>query len=339
MSSFNEDVYIDLQTANVSQSVSNQRVALQFQKNFSQPVLNNTNGYKLTITRFVIETTQYLPIWIPLMRDNDDVETIYSVTMDYNGETYQQYMEFIPQTLNVTDPDEKFYVFNYQYVTYLITQCLQSCFTALSGLTALPIGSVSPSLSFDPSTQRCTLSWDSTYFGYNETGKINLYMNYAMYTLLSGLPAIMINTNVLGKDYQINNLMSSDPDNLTQDYSTITSWNPIGSMVFTTNLLPVYSSVVPPSSFYTDGVLNNSNTNYNALNIVTDFIADELNFVPYVQYSPSIFRYICLQPNAQLRTIDLSVYWSNKLTDKLKPVYIPVGSSCSVKLFFTTNFT
>jgi hypothetical protein len=53
-----------------------------------------------------------------------------------------------------------------------------------------------------------------------------------------------------------------------------------------------------------DGQLSN---NQYRLNISTDFMANEMHFVPYVQYAPSIYRY-------------LEVYWTNKNTGLLQPL-------------------
>jgi len=128
MSNTNDDVYVDLLLTNSIQSNTNSRVAVSFMQNSSQPILKSTNGYKLSIIRFSL-STETLPIFIPVMKDGSKTETIYSVTMQYNGVSYHQFMQFEPQNVNPVDPDEYFYVYSYQYLIYLVNKCVNSCFS------------------------------------------------------------------------------------------------------------------------------------------------------------------------------------------------------------------
>jgi len=137
---------------------------LDFLQNQSQPILKNTNGYKLSIIRFALNT-ETLPVFVPSMQPGSNTNTVYSVTMEYNGVYYQQYMQFTPQNVNPIDSDEYFYVYNYQYLIYLMNQCLSSCLEELGALTLLEY-TVPPSLSFDPETQKCTMLINDMYYGY-----------------------------------------------------------------------------------------------------------------------------------------------------------------------------
>jgi len=324
------DHYVDLLLTNSIQTHSNQRVALNFSQNQSQPVLKSTNGYQLSIIRFSLNT-ETLPVFIPVMQSS--TTTIYSITMEFNGKQFQQYMEFEPHNLNPADPDEFYYVYNYQFLIYLINKCLVSCLTGLRALTTCPTGTA-PKMTFD-ATQKCTLNIDDSFYGYNDKSKINIYMNSSLYALLASLPASMVNKNLLGMDYQINNQISLSPTALSQDYSTIALWNPVASIIFTSNLIPIYQSQTPPIQVYANGQIVNNSSTFNYLNVLTDFIANDMQFVPYIQYSSSVYRYLSLKPNTEIRNIDLQVYWQNKNNGKLKPLYLGVGGSASVKLFLS----
>ena len=326
----NENIYVDLLLTNSVQSEPNNRVAVDFYLNQSQPILRDTTGYKLSVIRFSLNT-ETLPIFIPQMSDEDT--TIYSVTMEYNGNTYQQYMNFIPQNSNPVEADEKYYIYSYQYVIYLFNKMLNECLVGLNDISGTPT-LVPPKMFFEVDSQLCGMRLDSTFYGFNETDKINIYMNTQLYALLSTLPASIVHQSN-GKDFQINNLISDDPTLLTQEYKTIELWNPVSSIVFTSNMLPIYQSVTAPLQVYIDGNLSNNNTSYHFLNIMTDFIANDMLFTPYIQYAPSIYRFLNLKPNASIRNIDLQVYWMNKNTGQLKPLYLVPGGSCSVKLFLT----
>src|ERR1700741_5218027 len=119
-----DDKYVDLLLTISIQTHSNQRVAINFMQNQSQPILKSTNGYQLSIIRFSLNT-ETLPIFIPAMQSTNS--TIYSITMEINGKQYQQFMQFEPQNLNPAEPDEYYYVYNYHFLIYLVNKCLASC--------------------------------------------------------------------------------------------------------------------------------------------------------------------------------------------------------------------
>lgn len=333
MSIVNDNIYIDLLCTNTAQTTTSQRVAVEFKQNQSKQIMKNTDGYKLSIIRFSLNT-ETLPIFIPSMQSRDT--TNYSFTMECNGRSYQQFMQFEPQNINPIDPDEYYYVYNYEFLMYLVNNCLTSCFANLSQQTLLPT-SQPPRMTFDKDSQRCSISIDDTFYGYNESQKINIYMNFAMYTLFASIPACIVNKNNLGMDYQLNNLFSQDTTVLQQDYSTVALWNPVSSVIFTSNLLPIYASETPPIQVYMNGNLVNSSSSSNYLNILTDFIANDMNFVPYIQYSPAIYRFISMKHGVEVQNIDLQVLWVNKNTGIMKPLYLSVGGSCSVKLLLTAD--
>lgn len=335
MSVVNDNIYIDLLCTNTSQTTTNHRVAVKFMQNQTKQILKSTDGYKLSIIRFYLNT-ETLPVFIPAMQSRNSNTTTYSITMECNGKAYQQFMQFEPQNVNPIDPDEYYYIYNYEFLIYLFNKCLTSCFNALSQQTQLPT-SAPPTMTFDRDNQKCSISIDDSVYGYNESNKINIYMNYAMYTLFASLPACVVNKNGLGMDYQLNNLISQETTILQQDYSTVALWNPVSSVIFTSNLLPIYASETPPIQVYQNGNLLNSSANSNFLNILTDFIANDMNFVPYIQYSPAVYRFISLKHGSEIQNIDHQVMCQNKNTGILKPLYLSPGCSCSIKLFLTNS--
>ena len=159
-------------------------------------------------------------------------------------------------------------------------------------------------------------------------------MNFALYTFLASFPCMTVNKDTKGMDYQLNNLMAP----LIQEYSTVALWNPIGTVIFTSNLIPICQSQTPPLQIYENGQLLNSAASYNFMNILTDFIADNMQFVPFIQYAPTIYRYLSLKPGSQIKDLDIQVFWMNKSTGVLKKLYIGVGGTCSVKILLTNEY-
>lgn len=326
----NDNIYVDLLLTNTVQTLPNDRVPVKFSLNQSQNIVDDTTGYELSVIRFSLNT-ETLPIFIPHMKESNSFTTIYSCTFEYNGVIFQQYMEFIPQNSNPIDKEEEFYVYSYQYVVYLFNNMLKDCLLALNDISDTGI-SVAPIMFFNTETQICGMSMDSTEYGFNETGKINISMNTQMYALLSTLPASIIHSS-LGRDYQLNNMISSNPDVLVQEYTTVELWNPVASIVFTTNTLPIYTTNTAPIQVYVDGKLSESNSTYNFLNIMTDFIGNDLIFTPFVEYAPSIYRFLSIKQGVSIRNIDLQVLWMNRNDGQLRPLYLIPGGSCSVKLY------
>ena len=327
------NIYIDLIATNTIQTNPNDRVATAF--NLSQPILHDTTDYKMSVIRFSINT-ETLPVFIPTMSTNEDDSTIYSCTMEFNGFLYQQYMIFEPQNTNPIAPEEKYYVNSYQYVVYLFNKMLQQCIINLGDIVTLPVDTVAPVLFFDVDSQLCGISINPVNYGFNETDKINIYFNTQLYALFSTMPAsttYLIN----GMDFQLNNLITTDKSLMVQEYKTIELWNPVSSLVFTTDRMPIYESITSPLQVYIDGKLSNNNSGYHFKNILTDFIGNEMIFTPYVQYAPSVFRYMNLRPNSQINSIDLQVQWINKMTGEMRPLYLVPGGSCSLKLYITKD--
>ena len=233
---------------------------------------------------------------------------------------------FIPQNLNPIEPDEYYYIYNYCFFINLLNETLITLCNRIEVTTL-------PKFNYDPITKLISLNIDSEIFGYNETDKVNIFINSALNTLLNSLPVTSIFSSQ-DCDYQINNSITSDPNIITQEFITINQWSPISNITFTSNLLPVFPVVDSKVQIYENGDLFDDSTDYNFSNTITDFIADNSEFLPYIQYSPTIYRYISLKENQSIRSIDISVSWKDKSTGRLKPLYLAPGASSSCKLYF-----
>lgn len=233
------------------------------------------------------------------------------------------------------DADEYYYVLSYQWLIYLINKCIKSGFDGLKNLIALPTVNY-PKMSIDLNSRVCSLDLDNNYYGYNENNKINIYMNFQMYALFVSLPSCVVNKDKNGMDIQLNNLISADPDKLTQEYSTVGLWNPISSVVFTTNMIPILSTNTPPIQEYKNGV-SNSSASFNFLNIITDFVGNDLNYTENgtMQYDSQNNRYIALKDKQQIRNLDVNVYWISKITGVMHPIYLAPSGFSSLKILLT----
>jgi hypothetical protein len=292
----------------------------------------------MSIVRFSL-STQTLPIFQPTVLDkaSDANKTIYSFTMSYNGFTYQQYLQYEPQS-NTSQNDEDYYnVYNYQYLTYLINQCMQQCLEGLSLLTFMDPSVTAPIVAFDISTKLFNVYFDTAYYGFNESGKINTYCNYSMMSILNTMPIYITKTNNLGNNYLFDLRQLSSYGLLYQEISTNGNINPVSSILMTSNFLPCQPSIVGSFNAIIDGTYVNTSSSNAQLSIVTDFIGNELTFNPYVQYSPYTYRWLSLRPGTEIKNVDIQCYWRSKKDSQIRPIYLSSGGSFSLKIMFSKN--
>ena len=137
-------LYYDIMLSNLNSTTSASPI-ITFNEIRSNPFVYCPENYFLSIIRFSIDTCS-LPICVPTIQgaQSDPNLTIYSVSMTYNGYTVQTYMNFIPQDKTQTTPVapsktstglqifcDYYYVYNYDYVIYLLNNTLETCFNSL----------------------------------------------------------------------------------------------------------------------------------------------------------------------------------------------------------------
>lgn len=124
-----------------------------------------------------------------------------------------------------------------------------------------------------------------------------------------------------------------------QDYeSTSTLWSPIESIVFCSGMLPVVNEAISdPIRFgdNNDTVLQSSISAFQP--IITDvavFQNSASGYRGFVEYSPvAEYRMASMsRSKTAINTIDIQVYWKNRLTGLLTPIQMWNGSSVSIKM-------
>jgi len=122
--------------------------------------------------------------------------------------------------------------------------------------------------------------------------------------------------------------------------STDTLWSPIGSIVFISSLLPIMSeSTGQPIKFGTGNNQQSGSSNGSAFQpIITDITLGDnaeaykgkITYVPSGQYR---FSSLSTSP-ADIRNIDIQVFWKNRLDGNLIPLRMFNKSSISIKILF-----
>jgi len=202
--------------------------------------------------------------------------------------------------------------------------------------------------------------------GYNDIlpvgfNRLRVYMNRASESLLSSLPYDRLSiTNTQGRVFKLKlgynqegiafiplstnlialpivfspNLINRRFIKLEQEYSTITNWTPVSSVVFTSSTLPInVNNLSAPVILVNKQVIQSAN-NSNFAPIITDISSNEMVYKPNLLYVPTAqYRLVDLHTNTPINNIDIQVYWKDRF-GILNPFLFGSGATCSIKIGF-----
>ena len=355
--------YYDIIVSNInSNSLSIPNVLSYTENRNGDSFVTQADNYLFSIVRFSLESNN-LPIFFAYVQSNQsDINlSIYSVSMVYNNQTVQSYIIYIPQDKTANIPSspssnlkglqtysEYYYVYNYEYFIYLINTALTTCFNSLAALTTLPT-SIAPYFKWNTSSNTATLITDSAGFNDMSSNYIQLYFNNALFNLFESLPSFTINeSSSKGLIYQISCSSYGMAEQITsgtttylscnQEFSTISTWNPVTSIIFTTTLLSIKSESLGAPLIYLDNYSYQSTNNKNIAGIISDFQPSDNIYKPYVNYQPTVIRYIELVGSQAVDKIDINVFWKNRFGE-LVPFKLNPSNSLTVKVCFSRIFT
>jgi hypothetical protein len=259
-------------------------------------------------------------------------------------------LEWIPQNLSVPVPsapafnnpqvqanESGYYnALNYTWLPILLQNTFNTCFNDLNtqvvaGGDVLPT-IYPPVIIYDTQSTLLTIYVDEQ--GYdptiNTTDCISIYMNAPMYGLLESFLVQYLGVNVvLGKNYLLNVnsfngtnvtlLPTTSPTSvpcvsLNQSYSSVGVWNPVESLVFTSNTLPInVTALLPPVVLFNGVNVGPQTSNSNVGNILTTFQSPNQIYRPNISYQPSVYRFVSLSGNSPLKLFQVNVYWRDYL--------------------------
>ena len=168
-----------------------------------------------------------------------------------------------------------------------------------------------------------TLITDNAGFNDSGTNYIKLYFNNSLYNLFESFPSFTSNSySTSGLFYQISCSSYGIAETTTinsytallcsQEFSTISIWNPVTSIIFISNTLPIKAeNLGAPLLYLNDETYQSTNSNKIA-SVITDFQPGDNIYKSYVNYQPSLLRYIQLNGNQPISKIGLvHLYHSN----------------------------
>lgn len=304
-------------------------------------ILTKASDYYLTVCRFYIPSSliplQIVPI-IPNQPNPD--KTIYSLTLEYNGNISQQNLIFIPEDSTITYLNPEYY-YMYNYATFI--KMVNNALTLAFSLISPPVGSEAPFLQYDYQTS--LFGWVAQRQFYDNTlpSPIKIYIDDNLEAIITSFDTTYVEAS-LGRTYLINIYNQGNnfytPNSkvptspaayylMNQFQPNLSAFQNLRSIFITSNTLPINKE-------YTKQL---SNSTYSiSVPILTDFnlVIDDsgnANLRTPIQYFANLYRLINLVSDAALYTVDISLLFSLK-DGTTYPVKIPFNETMTIKLLF-----
>lgn len=218
-------VYYNISIQNDDTSGDNPPPILKFDEIRNGTILQNPSDYFLSVVRFSVDTPT-LPIFIPERRNTagNVNELIYSVTYEWNGVRYQQFVTYVPQSPWIAPPlaapapqdtqGTYYYIYQPEPFFAMVNRALADGWAAFLALAGAPAGLAvgnPPQFVFTKTNNFATLFVPRNYFLQSNAGiptqaylnatldaglaiagnrvPVSLYFNSPMYELVSSLSA------------------------------------------------------------------------------------------------------------------------------------------------------
>ena len=322
-----------------------QPILAQLNDTRASAILTRACEYRCSIIRFSVNGS-LLPLLVPRMLPAVPVPTTaYTVSLSFGA------FSFVAPVL-FTAPQNNQIRFAYYYFgafLYDLNTAFRAAYVGLAALTALPAPEA-PVMVWNPQIQLFTLCFNETY-----TAGMTISMNYDLFNLFQSFQARFNGYNMpFGRDQDLiidgSNTITAPfaPGSLSlaatqltgpvlglqQEFYSLSNWSPVATFYFTSYQIPVKNENLPVLSS------NSQNVNFsnNSLPVVTDFEcllgADGEFNRGQTQYLPSAqYRYLTLESDVGLNTIDLQCFWTDKAGESF-PLLIDLGYYMSVKILF-----
>ena len=366
-------IYYNLSITNYgNRNTEMQHQQLKFLETRSLPIVNRAKDYKMSIVRFELSTYS-LPVYIAQIVPNQSdinkmVHTITLVHTDLaNNITVidpvhlvweaQDKAAALPPAPDATTAkfqsiQEYYYCYSYHHFIRIINQAFTTAMADLDLLLGGTIKTIQPPfMIWNNETKKAELYARKDKFNIDEKENIKVYFNRPLYTLFNSMPFYK---NSLIDDYNRHYQIIIDAytgsqisvpgkfvgiqDQLVgvfQELSTIANWSPVSSIVFTSSTLPIIPTQISNPIVYQDGqLIQLTNTSNQFSNIITDFSTNEDAYRSNLIYYPSgENRYISMASDLPITSVDIQVFWQDRL-GILRPFYLLAGGSCTMKILF-----
>ena len=347
---------VDIVNARTTSTGQDDPIA-SFSETRDTSIVSDASKYKMSIIRFTMNGIKDLPLFIPIIEPDqtDRNKTIYQASMKSGDTIITENIIYGPENGNLllsaqtqfnqqqNFTDEYYYVHTYSHFVKLVNNTFSSIITQLN--STLTKTFIPPVLVYNTDSKKFDF-----YIPTGDNGDYSIFFDRNLYNLFSNYPSVRnLNNNNLA--YEI---LAEDPLGLNevsikgntyiklqQEYNSIgTFWSPIESIVFTSNLLPIVSEGVAPTSVYGKSNIStpvSSATNFEP--IITDIaltLDDAYNYKEFISYIPtSQYRYVSLTNSQQaIKSINVNIFWKCRYNGQLIPLRMSNLSNISLKFLF-----
>jgi hypothetical protein len=192
-------------------------------------LLDNPEDYDVAVQSCMIDLKS-IPVFIPTIKYNtnptdlEKTETIYEVTLEYDGYSATTPIYFEPQDQTITQPSfingyanykSGYYnLYNYEFFFTMVNEAIRTAFnelinvittyqgtlpTGFSGLATNGLYEI-PYFIFDKESSLIFLNSPKKTFSETNTNFISIYLNKPLYRLFNSLPFILQNKSLLTLD-------------------------------------------------------------------------------------------------------------------------------------------
>jgi len=200
-----------------------------FQEDRKVPLLDKPEEYEVAVSSCMMDLKS-IPIFIPTIKYNTSptdiqkLETIYEVTLEYDGYNATVPIYFEPQDQTITQPSfingyanykSGYYnLYNYEFFFTMVNEAIRTAFnelinvittyqgtlpTGFSGLATNGLYEI-PYFIFDKESSLIFLNSPKKTFSETNTNFISIYLNKPLYRLFNSLPFILQNKSLLTLD-------------------------------------------------------------------------------------------------------------------------------------------
>lgn len=344
-------VYYNILLTNAD-TTGKQPIPCDYDKTRTLPFLGNASNYFLSFVKFKIDTSS-LPVFIPIIESpsTNINNTIYQIGVYEVATTTLSSgtIVWIPQDQTAVAPTLQpvqdtttnyYYAYDYDYFINLINSTLATHYTASTGdTTGIPYFSLNKS----------TFNLEFNYSTKIQNGTFYVTMNDALYQLLNtftfakytaGAPTgqawykLVPPTATLPVSFQIG---AVNFWTMVQNNTSLNVWNPVHSLVFTSNSLPVIPTNVSDDVISTNSLISTAGP-ADVANIITTFTAQiEANnsYKNQLIYEPTAeYRLVSMSPaGGVLSRMQISVYWKDRYGNTRK-LYLNPNCSFSCDILF-----
>lgn len=365
--------YYDITISNPKNN-NNPKLA-NFFVNFTKPLINKANDYKLLVQKFNIDTS-YLPAAIceiknPQSLKTENWETIYNVYMRYNNIVYSKNVIFNTRNKPNHPPiplkkendlyyydnkDPYFFIGDASYFIRKINQALEECLNVIPNKpTSNP-----PFFIFDSNSQLLSLYSESQYYNTFNQNHIEVFFNVSLVNFVCEgfagyfqYPGSIQNINetvfqitIQNKKINIQTINNIDYIVVTQDFSATSSFSQVNSIVLISDTLPVKKEYFPMNNnnclLFSDKQDFTMYDNLLSLPIICIFhpisnkLGDMQTKIIYSNQNINNSDLISLTNNEEINKLHIKICFTD-CYNNIYPLYLLPGKQLSIRLAFIKN--